>query len=171
MDTPQNTSKFKVIYLIIGVLLTAALVVGFINYKKSHSLKPLSNQQAKELEAKISQPQVSLVNDQKIPKNFPANIPTGSATDKVVSNYEAVSPNGSIQATREFESSKAIAENFALYNNFFKKSGWDIYSSNNQGEANSITAAKDLTTVQVLLFTNSESKKSSVRISATITKK
>lgn len=171
MDISQSNSKFKSIYLVLAVLITASLAVGFINYKKSHHLKPLSNQQAKELEAKISQPKVSLVNDQKIPKAFPANIPTGSAEDKVIANYESVSPDGTVQATREFESSKSISDNLTLYSNFFKKSGWDIYSSNNQGDSNSITAAKDLTTVQVLLFTNSESKKSSVKISATITTK
>ena len=66
------------------------------------------------------------------PESFPANIPI-DGYDKILSNYNAVSPDGKIQATRSFSSVKSVNENFIFYRTFLSTNGngWNLINEVN----------------------------------------
>lgn len=59
------------------------------------------------------------------PREFPAQLPIESGA-KIISNYNATSPDGRLQATRVFASTKSVQANYDLYNNYLTKNGWKI---------------------------------------------
>jgi len=63
------------------------------------------------------------------PSQFPADLPMESGA-KIISNYNATSPEGRLQATQVFESSQSVADNFDLYKSYLSKNGWEILSQN-----------------------------------------
>ena len=73
-----------------------------------------------------------------IPEKFPPGLPM-EAGATIVSNYNATSADGRIQATRSFESAKSVSANFKLYKTFImnKTNGW-IYLNevNDQSQPN-----------------------------------
>ncbi|RJP45620.1 hypothetical protein C4587_00515 [Candidatus Parcubacteria bacterium] len=60
-----------------------------------------------------------------LPQGFPSDVPI-EAGAKILKNYTATSPSGRVQATREFESSRSVGENFSLYRSFLSQSGWKL---------------------------------------------
>lgn len=63
----------------------------------------------------------------KKPAQFPAEVPVESGA-RIVSNYNATSPGGRLQATQAFESSRSVAANFKLYNDYLTQNNWKILS-------------------------------------------
>lgn len=68
------------------------------------------------------------------PNKFPVSVPVEEGAI-VVSNYNATSPDGKIQATRTFESKKSVDENFGFYKKFIadRNSGWVFLNEVNNG--------------------------------------
>lgn len=107
------------------------------------------------------------VDTSKLPEKFPGDIPLEEGA-KVVQNYNATAPDGTIQATRMFETAKTLDENFKLYKDFFTKNGWTIVSSLDQENIKAIGATKDKTQAQLTFALNSTTKVKTVEISVTI---
>ncbi len=171
MNNNNSGLSSKVIWLvlIVGIIAASLTAVFFLNKNNQRSASRLNDQEVRQLEAKIMQPKSEALPVAELPPSLPKAMPIEDKGAKVVENFEAVVGDGSTQATREFESTNTISEDYALYEAFFKKSGWQILNSD-KGETASITAMKDKTIVQVLMFVNTGTKNNSVRISSTITK-
>jgi len=62
--------------------------------------------------------------DDKISPDFPKTIPIESGVK--ISSYNATSPDGRVQASVVFQSSKSVAANFKLYKDYLTKNNWKI---------------------------------------------
>lgn len=60
-----------------------------------------------------------------VPRSFPTQIPIETGA-KIINSYNATSPDGRLQATQVFESSKSVSANFKLYNDYLVKNNWKI---------------------------------------------
>lgn len=100
------------------VMVAAILALLFVAYK-------LLNNNKKEVVPQLVNVEKTNVDFAKLPEKFPSNIPL-EADAKILQNYNSVTPEGQFQATRQFETKKSLAENYAFYTDFLKKNGWEI---------------------------------------------
>jgi hypothetical protein len=86
---------------------------------------------------------VSAVSPNQLPAGFPVNVPFEQGA-LVVSNFNAVTQNGQLQATRTFKSLKTIGQNIILYANFLAKpgNGWTVIASSTDQSGDRIMVAK-----------------------------
>ncbi|RJQ28885.1 hypothetical protein C4571_02485 [Candidatus Parcubacteria bacterium] len=76
------------------------------------------------------------VTAEKLPEKFPVDVPLEEGA-KILKNYNSVSPEGRVQASRVFESNRSVAANFDLYRNFLtdRQNGWTVvYELNNPSQ-------------------------------------
>ncbi len=104
------------------------------------------------------------VTDDKLPSKMPANIPQ-EAGAQVTDNFTAVNDEGLYQATREFETSKSLAENLTLYTNYLKNNDWDILSTIDKSTLKSVVGSRGADRLQVNITENSSTKIKTVTIS------
>lgn len=79
------------------------------------------------------------------PREFPQNIPIEKGA-QIVSNYNATSPEGALQATRVFASEKTVADNFDFYKKWLTQNDWKVISEINdptQPESKTLVGLND----------------------------
>lgn len=122
-------NKLQIFLIVIVVAFLAFL--GFRYY-----------QEQKEILPPVEEPKVVVDNvpTEELPQRFPANFPIEKNVP-VNANYTAQA-EGAFQSTRQFISTKSVAENFKIYNDFLKKDGWTIQAVLDQENIKSIFAQK-----------------------------
>ena len=76
---------------------------------------------------------ITEIEKENLPQQFPVDVPLESGAS-VIRNYNAVSPEGRVQATRVFESLRSPQSNFDIYKKYFTQtSGWKILYELNSG--------------------------------------
>ncbi len=113
-DSSVNFNQlFKLLLMVVVILCLLFVAYKLMNTKKVAEVPQLVNVEKTDVE--IS----------KLPEKFPSNIPLEEGAE-VIQNYNSETPEGQFQATRQFETKKSLAENYALYTDFMKKNGWEI---------------------------------------------
>ncbi len=97
---------------------------------------------------------------------FPEDVPIENGA-KITQNYNATSPDGRFQATRTFETTKTLDENFKIYLGYFEKNNWEINASLDQENYKMIYAYKDRGFMQISMSSNAVSGIKVVDISFT----
>ncbi len=95
------------------------------------------------------------VDSSEAPEKFPSDIPI-EAGARITQNYNATTADGRFQATREFESTKTLAENLTLYRNYMTSEGWEVRSTVDQENYKMLFGVKDNTNLQISMDFNSE---------------
>jgi hypothetical protein len=98
------------------------------------------------------------------PQGFPADIPI-EAGAKITQNYNATAGNGLFQATRVFDSSKSMDQNFAIYSDYLKSAGWTVVNTLNLSTTKVLAAKKGAANLQITIAQNTVTKVISVSIS------
>lgn len=106
------------------------------------------------------------VDPSQAPAKFPSNVPI-EAGAKIVQNYNANTADGRFQATRVFETSKSLAENFKIYGDFAKADGWETRSQIDQPTYKMLLFHKGNADLQVSIDENQSTKIKTVNISYT----
>lgn len=151
--------------IVLLAILFVVIAGSFIYWKfasKTVDTPPPANEQAVVLE----KPLKSDVPTEKLPEKFPTNIPI-EAGAKITQNYNTTSPDGSIQATRVFETKATLAENLALYKRYLSNNGYEIRSTIDQISYKMVIGANDDGTVQVSINQNSVTNIKTVSINYT----
>jgi hypothetical protein len=80
-----------------------------------------------------------------LPAGLPSNIPLEKGAP-VVSNFNAATQNGQVQATRSFKSSKTAAQNISLYAGFLANpaNGWKVITSSTDSLGDKTMVAKNV---------------------------
>ncbi len=151
-------------YWILGILLVSASV--FFIVQKSPFGPGGGN-----AEIAISQKPIERteVDQNALPKYFPANIPLESKTEFVVDNYTITTLQGQVQSGRKFSSEKTLAANQAIYLKYFSDYGWTVTTNVNEKEFKLISAFKGSLTSSVSI-TPSVENESTVEIVASLRK-
>jgi len=138
--------------LVIVLLVIAAASAGYLVFSASQKDKALTvKPQNQTQNRQPGQAQMQAVDKDKLPKDFPADIPIEAGAE-ITLNFTAINANGETQASREFISKKTVAENYALYQKSLKESGWNI------------TRVDDKSPVGSLIFATKGNYKLNIRI-------
>lgn len=107
----NSMKKSQIVLIVVAVLILG--ILAFVLFKKPYFSRPINN--------------ITDIAQDRLPEKFPVNIPL-EAGAKILKNYNAVSPQGRVQASRVFESTKPVAVNFDIYKNFVsqKPDDWKI---------------------------------------------
>ena len=157
----------KTIYIvvIIAVLLVAAIA---LSSKKVRQTFPSW------FSAKNTQ-QIPKVTKVEVPKSqAPAGFPSDLPIEKgavLTQNFEADTSVGQHQATRQFESKKTVSENYALYADYFKTSGWTVLAKSPGDTLSTIAAKKGEGSLTVNISKDPAGKKVTVDLSFVTKKK
>ncbi len=128
--------------LLAGIIALAAIIV----FKQSAT----KNSEIKSTELKVEQKDVDI---SKLPDTFPADIPL-EAGAKITQNYNATTNDGRSQATRAFETTKTLDENYKIYTNYIKNGGWTLGTGVDQKNFKVITASKNGQVLQITMNLN-----------------
>lgn len=101
-----------------------------------------------------------------VPNNFPADVPIEQGA-KITQNYNATTSDGRFQATRAFETSKAMKDNITLYKDFLTRAGYKLGASIDQDNYKMISGVKDNERLQISVDQNQASKITTVSINYT----
>lgn len=85
---------------------------------------PPADKNAPGTESNLNNTQITQMDPRYAPAYFP-QIPLNESVE-VLSNYNATSPDGRMQATRIFASKATVADNFNFYHSFLTKTFWNI---------------------------------------------
>lgn len=147
----MKSNTYHKAFLAAAIIIAVALVVFIVmvafpirNADKKMAVKP---SQQKKTELPVSQ----------TPAKFPAEVPIEKGA-KILQNYN-ISDADSLQATRVFETTKSLDENFNLYKEFFTKNGWTIINTLNQPQLKVISATKEDFHAQVTIAENAKKVK------------
>lgn len=115
-------------------------------------------------------PQINIAKSElpvdQVPQLFPKDVPIEKGA-KITQNYNATSPDGRFQATRTFETKKDLSESFKIYEDYFKKNGWEVQASLDQENYKMLYAYKNKGFMQVSMNNNTTSGVKFVDISFT----
>ncbi len=151
MNTSIVSKKMVGAFLAVGLLVVAIAVIGALSGKKQATDKSQGDGLVQATTTR------KVVEDSKLPDKFPANIPQESGA-VILQNDVQTSINGRFQATRSYETSKTLAENYQIYQTYFQQNGWKITTSTNEAAYKSITATKGDLSLQVNLNDNQLTK-------------
>lgn len=152
----MNTKKFAII-LVLAILIAAGL---FFYLKKSQD----SRFEKKTTQtAKVEKTNVDF---SKTPERFPTNVPIENGA-RLTQNYNATSPGGNFQATRTFETTKALDFNLNLYTEFLKSDGWTVKATVNNPTYKMVMGTKGEQSLQVSIDENKSNKIKTVSITYT----
>lgn len=98
------------------------------------------------------------------PSGFPSEVPI-EAGAKITQNYEADTTDGRHQATRTFESSRTVAQNYQTYLNFLTQNGWEVTNKLQTDNLASVFGKKDDAELSATISKNSISGVVSVELS------
>ncbi len=154
---------------ILGILLVILFVCGlsFYLYKVFKNNGDTGKiQQTNQTQKKIV-PQTTQVDKNKLPENFPSNIPAGSGEAAVLDNYNAVNTLGEQLASRTFLSDKSVSAVTNEYISLLPKQGWTIKNVFNVPSTGVqyLVAAKDKNTLTITVSNDKESGKTKVSVS------
>ena len=87
---------------------------------------------------------VADVSFDQLPAGFPPNVPFEQGA-LIVSNSNAATQNGQLQATRSFKSFKAAAQNISLYADFLanRTNGWTVIASSTDSSGDVTMVARN----------------------------
>lgn len=147
----------KLISILCFIILIVILFV--VSYKAVDKIRDAN---------KIKEIQVTTtpVDPKKLPEGFLSSVPIEKGA-KITQNYNAVSEDGRVQATRTFETKKSLIENFKIYEDYLKNNDWQIDSTVDQTSFKMLFGKKDGSTLQISMSENSLTKIRSVNISFT----
>jgi preprotein translocase subunit SecB len=100
----------------------------------------------------------------KLPDRFPSDIPL-EADAKVDQNFTAQTQNGQYQATRVFQTTKTLDENYKIYSAYLKSAGWTTIANVDQDKLKVLGAKKGDAFLQININENSVNKIKTVSIS------
>ncbi len=151
-----SSKKWVTALIIVLIVIIAAIFIGkYIGTKRS----------AQETQKNTLQVVRTSFTEAQVPDLIPVDLPQ-EAGAKVTQNYGAKTTDGRSQGTREYETKKTLADNYALYQAYFKDHGWKVLSTLNLDTVKSITATKDSVRLQVNIAQNSVTNVSTVMITA-----
>ncbi len=167
MNNFLESKKVIWVFVIFGLVAVVAAIMAVSSgpsaVKTSQTNTPANAQKKQDV-------QIKKVDNSKLPDQFPADIPLETGAT-VTGNYNATAADGRSQATRSFETTKTLDDNFKLYSDFFKKSGYTVNSTINQANFKAILASKGDLKVQVNMSTNPTTKVKTIDITVTGLKK
>lgn len=137
------------------------LVVGLLAIATVVAIKQDAGPQTAQQQLEVSQQNVEVT---ALPEGFPNNLPL-EAEAKVTQNYNATTNDGRVQATRVFETSKTLDENYKIYSDYAKNNGWSLNTGIDQKDLKVITATKDGQVLQVTINLNTATQIKTVNIS------
>lgn len=157
MKYEDTIKKYLVGLIVIIALALAVTMVVFLFIKPETQVTEKSEvTKSKILKAPISK--------NVLPELLPDNLPLEKDAT-ITQNFSAKSKDGSIQATRAYETSKTLAENLQLFTKYLKDNGWTIKSTLDNLNYKKVSGAKGNTTIQISISENSVSKIKTVTIS------
>jgi hypothetical protein len=120
--------RSQIVLIVIAVLVIGAL--AFLGFRRSEVKKPINK--------------VVNVTETQLPEKFPGGVPIEPGA-KIVKNYNSISPDGRVQASRVFESSKSVGDNYDFYKEFLSrpKNGWRIILENGADPNNKALFARN----------------------------
>jgi hypothetical protein len=153
----MESKKSLWLLLIVGVLLVAVVVLVTLKPKKETAQ-----------ENKNTQPKLvhNDIEPNKVPEKIPTDFPF-EAGATIAENYVLKSETTDAQATRKFQTKKTLAENYKIYEDYFKKNGWTITATLDQPTIKSITAVKGKLQANLSMSENTETKARTVDVSIT----
>lgn len=155
----------KILLSVIGI----AVVVGAYYFLSEYGgIKPAGQNTSRE-EAEDFSVVKKEVDASQTPSGFPAEIPI-EAGAAIVQNYEAEISDGRHQATRVFQSSKTVAENYELYLDFMNKDGWEVQSQSQAETVASLYGVKAGSELTVSITKNTVTGAVTVGLSALLKK-
>lgn len=149
---------------LVGLVVLVAIAIGGTMIASMFMDQNSGVDQNKNADGNPSSVAKTKIADDKLPSKMPANIPQETGA-QVTDNFTAVNDEGLYQATREFETSKSLAENLTLYTNYLKNNDWDILSTIDKPTLKSVVGSRGADRLQVTITENSSTKIKTVTIS------
>lgn len=126
LEADKKTSQMKQKTIITVVILVLAVVATTVVYLNNQKAKKNANSKPGVKQTKSFQPlPVTDVTPSKLPDRFPTDIPLEQGA-QIIYNFNGTNAAGMYQSTRQFESQKTIDQNYTLYQDALKKSGYTI---------------------------------------------
>lgn len=97
--------------------------------------------------------QINNVEKSKLPNKFPSDLPQEVGA-VVTQNFNATGQDGTYNATREFESSKTLAQNITTYTKYLKDNDWEIKATIDQSTIKMVMGKKENQTLQIVAAVN-----------------
>lgn len=161
----KSASRGYYLILIVALVLLVASIVYLWHVRTHTDVTTQSVAQRTPESAKVSVVRTE-VDTRELPKDFPQDLPL-EANAVVTQNYTAVVNNSTQQASRTYESSKSLADNYKLYQTYLQDHDWLLVSQVEQNGYDSLTGLKDGKTIQILISENSGTKVIVVDLSIT----
>lgn len=157
----------KSVYVVFGVvalIVIAALAYFAFSSKRKQSAEPVKKTTTlNKLEESRTNLVKKEVNPSQLPDKFPSDIPL-EAGAKIEQNFTQQAESGQFQATRVFATAKTLEENYNIYLNYMKSSGWTVISNINQETLKSLTGKKGTALLQIDINQNTVTKVKTVDI-------
>ena len=153
----------------VGALVIAGIAVGAWWYGFHRTVRipgqvMTQSKTEKSPELKVAKQDVDAA---KLPDRFPNSLPLEPGA-MVLQNYNATAASGMYQATRTFVTSKTLAENFRVYDDYLKKNDWTIVNSINRDNFKVLSATKGKESLQVTMNEYAGNHRKTVEISYTL---
>jgi len=148
------------IFVAVGALAVSATIAAY--YGQSQNRLSAVKQKTPQPKFEVTRQEVD---PSKLPDKFPADFPT-EAGATVTQNYQATTPDGREQSTRTFQTAKSLDDNLKIYQDYFKKNGWTINSTQTGDNYRSILATKNGVLIQVAIDENPSTHIKTVNITA-----
>lgn len=154
--------------ILLSVLGVAVVVGAYYLISEYGGIKPArqSTNQSKEKDFSVAKKEVAA---NQAPSGFPSDVPI-EAGATIIQNYEADVSDGRHQATRVFQSSKTVAQNYQLYLDFLTKNGWTVSNKSETETIASLYAVKAGSELTVSITKNSVTGVVTVDLSALVKK-
>jgi hypothetical protein len=152
----------KVIWLFVGIGVIAIAAITAAYYGQMQNRASLLSKKTPQPKYEVTRQDVS---SSKLPDKFPADFPVEAGAN-ITQNYQATTPDGRQQSTRTFETAKSLDDNLKIYQDYFKKNGWTVNSTQKGDNYRSILASKGDLLIQVAIDENASSHVKTVNITA-----
>ncbi len=135
------SKKFLLLFLALGVTaILVGLVVAMVG--KNRVGTTASTYQAPYSDQKQD------VTAGEIPRGMPSTVPMEDGA-KILENSNTTTSNNALQATRIFESTKTLAENFAIYEKYLIDNNWSIVTRINDSTNKVLAGRSGPSTLQI----------------------
>lgn len=163
--SPPSHHWGRILGLIILLLILAGAGAYYFGYLDK--FVDLKTEQEKSPAASLAENQLLTLPPEQLPEGFPEGI-TFEGETKILHSSNAGLSDGRLAASRTFESSKTVLENFEFYKNLLTKEGWKINNTfEDQSDSRTIFASKADTQLTVSIGKNLTSGIVTVDITAT----
>lgn len=148
--------------VVIAVIIIAALAVWAFKPKGDGQNTPQGNEE-QQPDGAI---QKTVVEPSQLPSIMPSDLPF-EANAKIIENYTAPAGLGKQQATRTYQTSKALVEVLTPYEEYFADKAWKIDDTVDQPRTKAVVAIKDGVRVSVTVSQNDVTGDRIVGVTAT----